>query len=288
MKRLFATLFTPIFALVALGMVYGQAVLPQDSLLHSISYCNAGPLTAINFGMSCIKVAQENAPHFDTLAVYADLRSSEEQLEEIFNAYEDVPETLQSMKDELCSEMGLPPHEIQLKLNVEKDRACTNTAIKLISVGKSFLRKTPLRQRGVLAHELGHLKHNDCENRLHFDIASSYASAIGAQGVACWLPIPAHLEVHKPLARLVQTALGRAHERRADREAAQVPGGAQGLMEDLEIASKNYKKPAHIFDTHPPFAERIASLKSAAEQHPVFAYPGLQAWQATPGTGRML
>lgn len=264
MKRLFGT----IFIALTFCLVYSQAMTQkQNSPITSINYCNVGPLAAVNLGMYCLKTMQENSHNVHVLAAYAgDIERQEQLNAALEESYTETPQKLQVMKNKLCQAMGLVPDEVQLKLNTKKEAAFANTLIKLVSIGNSFLERPVEQQWGALAHELGHVKHNDGETRIHFDMASSYVAAVGTYFTTYALHIPHTLELQQPVARLAQTALGRAHERRADREAAQVPGGAQGFMEYLEVESQKYTKPAHIFDSHPPFQERIAYLKACIEQ----------------------
>lgn len=260
MKRLFGTIIT----LALLCMVYTKSIYQQET--HSIQYCNVGPLAAVNLCMYCIDVVKDNAHNMKVLEVHAGVTQRQEQLQIALKSYKKAPQKLQNMKNKLCKTMGLNPQEIQLKLSKEKDYVSTNTIVKLVSIGNDFLRKPAQQQLGVLAHELGHVKYNDCEGQINFDIASAYVTAAGTYFVTYALHIPHTVELQKPVAQLAQSAFSRAQEKRADNEAAQVPGAAQGLMEYLEESAQHDNQDFGLYDTHPSHQERIKNLKPFAVQ----------------------
>lgn len=262
MKRLFGTIFT----ITLLCMVYGRAVYQEGSLLNPIKYCNVGPLAAVNLSMYCFQAMKDAAQNIHVLETHTNIVKEPTQLRALLKSYHKTPQRLQTMKNKLCKTMGFDPKEVQLKLNKEKDYAYSDSILKLISVGKDFLRRPAEQQLGVLAHELGHIKHNDGAAQLNFEIASSYATAVGAYFVTYALHIPHVTDIQQPVVQLVQAAYSRAQERRADYEAAQVPGAAQGLSEYLEEHKEKQGDSYTASSTHPTYAERIELLKPYVQQ----------------------
>jgi len=145
--------------------------------------------------------------------------------------------------------------------------------------------------RGVLAHELSHVKNRDV---LISTIAAVMAGAISWLGyLAMWgnddrrtNPLVAILlMILAPIAAmLIQLAISRSREYEADRSGAELAGDPEGLarsLQKLEAANKRIPLPvpdaqsslfivqpltgssvAKLFSTHPPTEERIARLRA--------------------------
>jgi len=145
--------------------------------------------------------------------------------------------------------------------------------------------------RGVLAHEISHVKNRDV---LISTIAAIMAGAISWLGyMAMWgnddrraNPLVAILlMILAPIAAmLIQLAISRSREYEADRSGAELAGDPESLarsLEKLEAANKRIPLPvpdaqsslfivqpltgssvAKLFSTHPPTEERIARLRA--------------------------
>jgi len=145
--------------------------------------------------------------------------------------------------------------------------------------------------RGVLAHELSHVKNRDI---LISTIAAIMAGAISSLTyLAMWdrddrrsNPLIALLlMILAPLAAmLIQLAISRSREYEADRSGAELAGDPEGLarsLQKLEAANKRIPLPvpdaqsslfivqpltgssmARLFSTHPPTEERVARLRA--------------------------
>jgi hypothetical protein len=257
MKRLFATIFT----VIALCAAYSQT-----SVLQPVKYCNVGPLAAVNLCIYYLQTIKNNADYFHMLETHAGVIASKEQMQAILKSYNKTPKKLQIMKNKLCKIMGLNPTEVQLKLDKEAGGTSTNTLLNLITIDKGFLRLPYNQQWGILAHELGHIIHNDCKKQIDFDIASSCVVAIGAYAITSPLHVPHMLELHQSVTELAQAAHSRAIEKRADREAMQVPQAAQGLSEYLEDLKDTYEYSTDAFSTHPTHEERIKDLRPFVQE----------------------
>lgn len=151
---------------------------------------------------------------------------------------------------------------------------------------------------GVAAHEMAHIAHRDM---LVMTVASTIAAAIGfAVRMAMWrslfggrdarqaLPILILLAITAPLAAmLVQTAISRTREFRADKGAAEYTGKPRALASALRKLEKgNEARPmeggnpthaslfianpfrggfvAKLFSTHPPMDQRVERLEQMA------------------------
>jgi len=149
--------------------------------------------------------------------------------------------------------------------------------------------------RGVLAHELSHVKNRDI---LISTIAAIMAGAISSLTyLAMWghddrrsNPLIALLlMILAPIAAmLIQLAISRSREYEADRSGAELAGDPEGLARSLQkLAAANQRIPlpvpdaqsslfivqpltgsglGKLFSTHPPTEERIARLR-AMERH---------------------
>ncbi|MCG3181579.1 MAG: Protease HtpX [Phycisphaerae bacterium] len=141
---------------------------------------------------------------------------------------------------------------------------------------------------GVLAHELGHIKHRDI---LISTVAATIASAITTLAwMAMWFgddernPLAGLLMfLLAPLAAgLIQMAISRSREYAADAEGAAIAGSPHGLASALAkldglnkripmrvnpsrenmfiVAPLTGRSMANLFSTHPPTEQRIAKL----------------------------
>jgi heat shock protein HtpX len=149
--------------------------------------------------------------------------------------------------------------------------------------------------RGVLAHELSHVKNRDV---LISTIAAIMAGAISWLGyMALWgnddrraNPLVAILlMILAPIAAmLIQLAISRSREYEADRSGAELAGDPEGLarsLQKLEAANKRIpmqvpdaqsslfivqpltgSSVAKLFSTHPPTEERIARLRAMEQR----------------------
>lgn len=163
----------------------------------------------------------------------------------------------------------------------------------VVAVTAGLLEALDRRQiRGVLAHELGHIKHRDT---LINAVAATMGAAISMLGrMAFWMGsgrenngnpfIGIAMMILAPLvAAIIQMSISRTREYAADARAAQLTGDPEGLAQALErIAGIGQRVPmetgspsthyiagnfmggmAKLFSTHPPIEERIARLRRA-------------------------
>lgn len=260
MKRLFSTLFMTSL----LCIFYGKALEQQER--QSINYFNIGPLAAVNFVMHCTHAVQHAASAQHEIDVNTALAESPAQLVPVLKSYSKAPIKLQKMHRTLCKSMGLDHTKIHLKLNKAQAKGVyCNSIVKMVVIDKPFLKESYAQQVGVLAHELGHIKHNDGKNQLRFNIATSYATTLGSYFLGYVFHTPYTTTLQENVMELLESAYSRALERRADNEAAQVVGGAQGLINYLE---KDLDQDKHhtVFSTHPTFKERIEKLQPYVPQ----------------------
>lgn len=163
----------------------------------------------------------------------------------------------------------------------------------VVAVTAGLLRLLDRRQiRGVLAHELGHIKHRDT---LISAVAATMAGAIAGLGrMALWFgggrdedggnPIAAiGLAIFAPIAAtLLHMAVSRSREYEADARAAQLTRDPEGLAQALEglaygvsrVPMHSGPQAAHMivhgftggigrwFSTHPPIEERVSRLRA--------------------------
>jgi heat shock protein HtpX len=144
--------------------------------------------------------------------------------------------------------------------------------------------------RGVLAHELGHIKNRDT---LISSIAATLAGALSYLGYVFMLggnrrdanPLAALLVmIAAPFAALlIRMAISRTREFAADRRAAELTGDPDGLADALLQLSHGARRSpmgdpraqsvhfivngfaggmAGLFSTHPPTEERVARLRA--------------------------
>ncbi len=165
----------------------------------------------------------------------------------------------------------------------------------LVAVTRGLVEQLDRREvRGVLAHELGHIKHRDT---LVSTVAASMAGAVSYFAMAARYGrnrranplVLVVLSLLAPLsATLIRLGISRTREYKADRRAADLTGDAEGLALALEGLSRGVQaRPmqndrarsvhfvvhgfvgglSRLFSTHPPIAERVRRLRSY-EPHP--------------------
>lgn len=165
----------------------------------------------------------------------------------------------------------------------------------VVAVTAGLLQTLDRRQiRGVLAHELGHIKNRDT---LISAVAATVAGAISNMAhMAMWFGVGGRRDDDRgnPLvallimivapiaATMIHLAISRTREYGADATAAQITGDPQGLADALErIAYGGERHPmatgtpsthyiannfaggmGKLFSTHPPMEERVARLRA--------------------------
>jgi heat shock protein HtpX len=160
---------------------------------------------------------------------------------------------------------------------------------------------SPREITGVLAHEMGHIRHNDLWVMNLADTLSRYTYVMSMFGIVLFLiNLPLMFLGRAPiswlgiillyfaptLSSLLQLGLSRAREYSADLESAALTGDPDGLISALEKIERNQRggiwenifMPGRrvpvpsLLRTHPPTEERIArlrALKSPAVRQPV-------------------
>lgn len=207
---------------------------------------------------------------------------------------------------ELAAAAGLPAPRVYVYPAASPNAFATgrSPAHGVVAVSTGLLDLLPpVELRGVLAHELGHIKHRDI---LVASVAATLAAAItfiarlvqwaaifgggrrrGGGDMFSLLSMLA-LAILAPLAALlIQAALSRGREFQADAEAARLTGDPRGLaaaLRRLESGVGRVPLPeanpatshlfivkpfrarglASLFSTHPPLAERVARLERLA------------------------
>lgn len=209
-----------------------------------------------------------------------------------------------SIVDELSANAGIPcPRvymtDIQAPNAFATGRDPQNAALCMTKGLVSLLDEDELR--GVISHELAHIKHRDT---LIMTVTAALASAIMmAAYMARWAAILGGfsrdrrdsgnivgliaVSIFAPLAALlVQLAISRSREFAADARGAKIardPNGLARALEDLAASNERIRfdaapqtqhlfivKPstgnfiANLFSTHPPTAERVQRLRSMA------------------------
>jgi heat shock protein HtpX len=218
-------------------------------------------------------------------------------------APQDNPEIHQVIM-ELAQNAGIPKPRVYLIQDDSPNAFATgrNPQHAVVAVTTGILRiLSPQELKGVLAHELSHVKNRDI---LIGSIAATMAGAImmlanmarfaaffggsrsseeGEGGGVIGLLV---MTIVAPIAALlIQMAISRSREYQADASGAKISGsplGLAGALEKLEMASKRIPmedvKPStahmfivnplsgrsllNLFSTHPPIAERIARLRA--------------------------
>ena len=208
---------------------------------------------------------------------------------------------LHVMVAELSQRAGIPTPRLYLIPSDQPNAFATgrSPARSAVAVTEGLLERMPPEQiRGVLAHELAHIRNRDV---LVSSLAAMIAGAISAianvlqftflfggaddedQGPLGWLGALATLLLAPLAAMLLQLAVSRQREYLADATAARLLGGGRPLADALEslergtqgepmavnpaFASLYIANPlpragvATLFSTHPPIAERVRRLR---------------------------
>jgi heat shock protein HtpX len=216
---------------------------------------------------------------------------------------QDAP-TLHRLVDELAQRAHLPKPRVCIIPGEQPNAFATgrNPAHGVVAVTEGILRLLTERElRGVLAHELAHIKNRDI---LVSTIAAVFAAAVGyianaltfasffggnqedEEGAGSGGSNLLMIFVAPLVATLLQLGISRAREYMADAAGAKIAGDATGLasaLEKLERAAAMIPaesvQPAtaslfivnplagrnrlmHLFSTHPPMGERIRRLRT--------------------------
>lgn len=207
----------------------------------------------------------------------------------------DEPELVR-MVHGLADRAGLPHPRVYIAPHPAPNAFATgrNPANGVVCVTGGLLRMLDRDElAGVIAHELGHIKHRDIL------ISTVAATIAGAITMLAWFamffgggdrrnPWAALLMILlAPIAAaLIQMAISRSREYAADAEGAEIAGSPHGLANALrKLSMANERIPlrvnpshenlfivapltgsdmANLFSTHPPTEERIARLMSMA------------------------
>jgi heat shock protein HtpX len=202
---------------------------------------------------------------------------------------------------ELAGRAGLPMPKVYVIDEAQPNAFATgrNPEHAAVAATTGILQLLTARElRGVMAHELSHVKHRDI---LTSTIAATMAGAIsaiahfgflfGGRGEDRPNPVVALIVmILAPVAAmLIQFAISRSREFGADSSGAEISGDPQALASALEkierhargvplAAAEQHPETAHVmiinplsggglaglFSTHPPTAERIARLLALA------------------------
>lgn len=220
---------------------------------------------------------------------------------------EDAPD-LYAMVDRLRQRAGLPMPTVAIAPHAQPNAFATGRnpdhAVVCVTEGlMGLMNRAELE--GVIAHELAHIKNRDM---LISTIAASMAGAISAIGsMLQWgamlgglrgddeeggSPVGAlAMAIVAPIAAMIiQMAISRQREFKADRVGAEITGNPHGLanaLRKLELGAQRIPMDvapavaplaqvnpfsggmggiAKLFSTHPPTAERVAALESLAER----------------------
>jgi heat shock protein HtpX len=221
-----------------------------------------------------------------------------------YNAQELSPQdspALHRMVEELAHNAGIPKPRICLIPQDQPNAFATGRDPEhgVVAVTRGLLRiLTPDELKGVLAHELGHIRNRDI---LVQTIAAVIASTIvtlanimqfaaifgGRRGGGNLLGALAMAFLAPIAAGLIQMALSRSREYLADASGAQFAGNPLHLASALTkldtyakqtpmqanpatahmfIVNPLAGKMASLFSTHPPIAERVARLRNMAKE----------------------
>ena len=212
------------------------------------------------------------------------------------------------MVEELAGRAGLPTPRVYVVDDDTPNAFATgrNPQNAVVAVTTGIVRTlSPRELRGVLGHELAHIKDRDI---LISSVAATLAGAIMVlASLARWtmffggssdddegggLGIVGVLlmSILAPIgAMLVQMAVSRSREYLADKEGAEMARDPEALASALSrLQEANQRKPMHdarpqtahmfivnplsggslasLFSTHPPMAERVARLRAMAER----------------------
>lgn len=198
---------------------------------------------------------------------------SDKMVLRMYNAQE-VDETsapmLYSMVRELAQRAGLPMPRVYLIDEAQPNAFATgrNPEHAAVAATTGILRLLSTRElRGVMAHELAHVKHRDI---LISTISATIAGAISSLanffmffgGSRDERPNPVVgilVMILAPLAAmLIQMAISRAREFEADRGGAEIAGDAHALADALtKIDAYARGIPMHAAETHPETAQMM-------------------------------
>jgi heat shock protein HtpX len=209
--------------------------------------------------------------------------------------------TLWGIVEQLSQRAGLPMPRVYISPAAAPNAFATgrgphHSAVCVTAGLRQMLNDDELR--GVIAHELSHVKNRDI---LISTIAAIMAGAISWLGyMAMWgggsddrrgNPLVALLMmILAPLAAaIIQMAISRSREFEADRSGAELVGDPRGLarsLQKLDAASKRIPLPvpdaqsslfivqpltgsniAKLFSTHPPTEERVARLMAMERRY---------------------
>jgi heat shock protein HtpX len=226
-------------------------------------------------------------------------------------AQEVTPEqapALHRMVDELARRAQIPKPRVCVMPGEQPNAFATgrNPQHGVVAVTEGIMRLLTERElRGVLAHEIAHIKNRDI---LVSSIAAVIAAAIGyiANALAFSSLLGGHQEdeeegsgsggllmmfVAPMLATLIQLGISRAREYMADETGAKISGDPEALARALEklehgaaVFPAETAQPAtaslfivnplaggsrmlNLFSTHPPMDERIRRLRGLARQY---------------------
>jgi len=224
---------------------------------------------------------------------------------------DDAP-ALHAMVAELAQRAGIPKPRVFLIDDPSPNAFATgrNPEKGVVAVTSGILELLDRRElRGVLAHELAHIKNRDI---LVATIAAAIAAAVTyvAQAISFGAlfggssdgdeeggsPAGALLValVAPVAATLVQLGISRSREYLADEAGARIAGDPEALARALEKLTRGTERiasaaqpataslyivnPLHggarvarLFSTHPPIEERVARLRALTRREPMFA-----------------
>lgn len=215
---------------------------------------------------------------------------------------------LHRMVDELARSAQIPKPRVCVMPGEQPNAFATgrNPQHGVVAVTEGIMRLLTERElRGVLAHEIAHIKNRDI---LVASIAAVIAAAVGyiANALAFSSLLGGHQEdeeegsgsggllmmfVAPMLATLIQLGISRAREYMADETGAKISGDPEALARALEkleqgaaVLPAATAQPAtaslfivnplaggsqmlNLFSTHPPMGERIRRLRGLARQY---------------------
>lgn len=205
---------------------------------------------------------------------------------------------LHQMVDTLCARMGLPKPKVCIVPTEVPNAFATgrNPEHGVVAVTEGIMRALSYEElEGVVAHELGHIRHRDT---LVSTVAASIAGAISMlANMGQWgmlfggsrdreggnpIVMIAMMLLAPIVAMMVQMAISRTREYGADRAAVEATGNPTAManaLRRIESYSKNYQMPTAegtqhmfiinplaggglhaLFSTHPPTAKRIDAI----------------------------
>ena len=237
--------------------------------------------------------------------------NSDRVLLSMYGAREASDADLQHLVHQLADQAGLPMPRVYIVQNDQPNAFATgrNPEHAAVCVTSGLLARVSREElAGVLAHELGHVKHRDT---LTMTITATIAGAVsmlanfalffggGARRNGLGILSVLLVSILAPIAAmLVQMAISRSREFEADREGAEISGRPLWLasaLQKIERAAEvipneeaqTHPATAHmfiinplhggglagLFSSHPSTEERIARLRAMAGQPAVTAGP---------------